>query len=36
LHLAAAVRIGVDLVLTYDTRMAESAGQLGLQVLSPA
>jgi predicted nucleic acid-binding protein len=35
LHLAAAVRIGVDLVLTYDVRMAESARQLGLPVLSP-
>ena len=35
LHLAAAVRIGVDLVLTYDERMAESARQLGLRVLSP-
>ncbi len=36
LHLAAAVRIGVDLVLTYDVRMADSARLLGLPVLSPA
>lgn len=35
LHLAAAVRIGVDLVLTYDVRMADSARQLGLRVFSP-
>jgi len=35
LHLAAAVRIGVDLVLTYDVRMADSARLLGLPVLSP-
>ncbi len=35
LHLAAAVRIGVDLVLIYDERMAESARRLGLRVLSP-
>ena len=36
LHLAVAVRIGVDLVLTYDVRMADSARLLGLSVLSPA
>lgn len=35
LHLAAAVRVGVDLVLTHDERMSESAQQLGLRVLSP-
>ena len=35
LHLAVAVRIGVDLVLTYDVRMADSARLLGLPVLSP-
>ncbi|HPE13547.1 MAG: type II toxin-antitoxin system VapC family toxin [Actinobacteria bacterium] len=35
LHLAAAVRVGVDLVLTHDERMAESAQQLRLRVLSP-
>lgn len=35
LHLAAAVRVGVDLVLTHDERMSESAQQLRLRVLSP-
>jgi predicted nucleic acid-binding protein len=35
LHLAAAVRIGVDQIITYDERMAESARQLGLSVLAP-
>lgn len=36
LHLAAAIRIGVDRVLTYDYRMRESARSLGLHVLAPA
>jgi predicted nucleic acid-binding protein len=36
LHLAAAIRIGVDRVLTYDTRMAEAARSLGLTVFAPA
>jgi predicted nucleic acid-binding protein len=36
LHLSAAVRIGVDEVVTYDERMQESAKALGLRVLSPA
>lgn len=36
LHLAAAIRIGVDHVVTYDTRMGDSARLLGLNVLSPA
>jgi predicted nucleic acid-binding protein len=35
LHLAAAVRIGVEHVVTYDERMTESAGRLGLGVLAP-
>ena len=35
LHLAAAVRIGVDHVVTYDARMGESARHLGLSVLAP-
>lgn len=35
LHLAAAIRIGVDHVVTYDTRMSDSARDLGLGVLSP-
>jgi uncharacterized protein len=36
LHLAAAIRIGVEYVLTYDTRMRDSARLLGLAVLAPA
>jgi predicted nucleic acid-binding protein len=36
LHLAVAIRIGVDLVVTYDNRMAGSAVELGLSVLAPA
>lgn len=35
LHLAAAIRIGVDAVVTYDARMARSARDLGLSVLAP-
>lgn len=36
LHLAAAVRIGVDHLVTYDARMADSARAVGLSVLAPA
>ena len=36
LHLAAAIRIGVDGVVTYDARMADSATSLGLNVFAPA
>jgi uncharacterized protein len=36
LHLAAAIRIGVDYLATYDVRMIESARDLGLRVISPA
>jgi predicted nucleic acid-binding protein len=35
LHLAAAVRIGVERVVTYDLRMIASARLLGVGVLSP-
>lgn len=35
LHLAAAVRIGVDRVVTYDAPMGDSARSLGLDVLAP-
>lgn len=35
LHLAAAISIGVDAVLTYDHRMTASARDLGLNVLAP-
>lgn len=34
-HLAAAVRLGVDAVLTYDDRMKEAAHGLGLVVAAP-
>jgi predicted nucleic acid-binding protein len=36
LHIAAAVRLGVDAVLTYDPRMAACARDLGVAVLAPA
>lgn len=36
LHLSVAVRIGVESVVTYDMRMAESARQLGLPVVAPS
>lgn len=35
LHLAAAVRIGVDAVVTYDQRMAEASRALGFAVVAP-
>lgn len=35
LHLAAAVRLGVDAVLTYDQRMADAAHELGIPVTAP-
>lgn len=36
LHLAAAIRIGVDHLVTYDTRLQDSARAVGLAVLAPA
>ncbi len=36
LHLAAAVRIGVDAVVTYDVRMTQASRELGLAVIAPA
>lgn len=36
IHLAAAIRIGVDHVVTYDARMSESARFLGLSILAPS
>jgi predicted nucleic acid-binding protein len=36
LHLAAAIRLEVEAVITYDARMAESAMSLGMAVLAPA
>jgi len=35
IHLASAVRVGADSVLTYDGRLADSAASAGLTVLSP-
>ncbi len=35
LHLAAAVRIGVDHLVTYDSRMSHSARALGVNVIAP-
>lgn len=34
-HLVAAVRLGVDVVLTYDVRLSDAARQAGLTVASP-
>jgi uncharacterized protein len=34
LHLAAALRLGVDVVVSYDNRMLESAADIGLNVLA--
>ncbi|MSW72196.1 MAG: PIN domain-containing protein [Actinobacteria bacterium] len=36
LHLAAAIRLEVESVITYDVRMAEAATLLGLDVLAPS
>ena len=36
LHLAAAIRIGVDRVVTYDVRMTDAATSLGLPVFAPS
>ena len=35
LHLAAALRLGVDRFVTYDARQADAAADLGLCVVSP-
>lgn len=35
LHLAAAIRIGVDRVVTYDSRLKDAALSLGLNVFAP-
>lgn len=35
LHLAAAIRIGVEHVVTYDGRMAQAGRALGISVLTP-
>lgn len=36
LHLAAAIRLEVEAVITYDVPMTEAATSLGLEVLAPA
>lgn len=36
LHLAVAVRLGVDCFVTYDARQAAAAAELGLVVVSPS
>lgn len=36
IHLASAIAVGADSVLTYDDRLAESAAALGLDVLALA
>ncbi len=36
LHLAAAIRLEVESVITYDVRMVEAATLLGLDVLAPS
>jgi predicted nucleic acid-binding protein len=35
LHLAAALRLGVDVVVTYDERLANAALRTGLRALAP-
>jgi predicted nucleic acid-binding protein len=35
LHLAAALRVGADVMVTYDRRQADSAAAVGLPVLAP-
>lgn len=36
IHLATAVRLGVDVMITYDTELARAAADVGISVLSPA
>lgn len=36
IHLAAALRIGVDCLITYDRELAGAAERVGLRVLSPS
>ena len=35
LHVAVALRIGADVIVTYDRRQAEVADAAGLEVLAP-
>ena len=34
-HLAAAIRLGADAMVTYDTRLADAAKELGITVVAP-
>src|SRR5215211_3075496 len=34
-HLVAAVRLGTDVIVSYDNRLQEAAAELGLGILSP-
>ena len=36
LHLAAAIRMGVDALVTYDTRLTDAARALGVPVVAPS
>ena len=36
LHVACAIRLGVDTVLTYDDRFADAAARVGIPVTAPA
>jgi uncharacterized protein len=35
LHLVAAVRLGTDVIVSYDNRLQEAAAELGLGILAP-
>lgn len=35
IHLAVALQLGVDALISYDKRMAEAAGEIGLAVAAP-
>lgn len=35
IHLASAIAVGADVLVTYDRRLAESAASAGLEVLAP-
>lgn len=35
IHLAVAIRLGVDAIVTYDTELADAASRAGLAVLAP-
>jgi len=35
IHLASAIAVGADFLLTYDSRLADSASQAGLRIFAP-